>query len=103
MAGFKTLFCLWKDYNLVNEEIGYVNENVLGGDEFSHNRCSIGLLQILVTTRVSIPSHLLVVPHTERLVGNVMVKSCCIFVKSILIKINIERVILKPCSRRRCC
>ena len=48
MAGFKTLFSLWKDYNLVNEEIGYVNENVLCGDEFSHNRCSIGFEPKLV-------------------------------------------------------
>ena len=65
IAGFKALLSLWKDYNLVNEEIGYVNENFLVMNSGLHYCCSVGLLQILVTTRVAIPPHLLVVPHTE--------------------------------------
>ena len=53
----------------MNEKIGGMLMKmflVMNGEDYGlHNCCSIGLLQILVTTRVAIPPHLLVVPHTE--------------------------------------
>ena len=74
----------------MNEKIGGMLMKmflVMNGEDYGlHNCCSIGLLQILVTTRVAIPPHLLVVPHTEWLLENV---SLCIFDKSILVNINI--------------
>ena len=96
MADFKRVFDVC---NSVNCKIGFYWLTMLmtmflpmNCDDGLHYCCSVWLLRILITTVISIPSHLLVVPHAKRLVKNVMVISG-----------EIYRIILEPCSRLRCC